>query len=705
MNKYLFLFCCLALTSFPLSAQDFDCGFDPWLEIISESPGIQADLNTMDQVLAQSNSTHKDADTALYSLPIVFHILHQNGPENISDSLVKAGLDLLNQSFANQGWYDQGSGSNTYLQFCLTQRGKYNEPSTGIEHVESPYTLLTNPEDDSNLKLPFSWDTAEMLNVYVVKEISFASGYSSFPNITSDPLDGIVIESRFFTNGPEGITVLSHEIGHYLGLYHTFQAGCRNFDCLLEGDRVCDTPPDLGKFEGCQSSNTCNTDTDDPSPNNPFTQDEPDPNNNYMDYNDEACYHAFTDGQTARMREMLRRFRPLWWRSQRCTPQQARDLSIYETKNLEVIECRDSISPEIRVINHGHSRVSGLEITLELDGTELTSVYSPATFNPDGSVRWIDLPSFSNPGPGHHQLKIWTSSPSGIPDDYPANDTFYHPFVVPFESRIPEQEDFNNGLPSTWIEYQPFGDNWKSIEVGGCDNASPNRAIYLENKLFVSPMDNFYFSPAFDLSGQESVRIRFETSLAKQEEYDFLQSAEFGIYQMCDPDKGFILLDRTQISLAEKSILDLSFIWKPESCEDWGRVELNLDDYEAEKVVFFIVNRIGINDYHRLYIDNWEISSNTAVVKAQAGLQPTDVKLWPVPSSAQMQVEIDAYSEEDLFVRVFDPLGRLLFSQQLASTQSRQVLSLPVEQWETSRYFLDIRQGENRVVKQFLKAD
>ncbi|MBL0138212.1 MAG: hypothetical protein IPP86_06730 [Bacteroidetes bacterium] len=101
-----------------------------------------------------------------------------------------------------------------------------------------------------------------------------------------------------------------HEAGHYFGLYHTFEGACTNNDCLADGDHVCDTPPDNSTATvPCNSTtNTCTTDADDVSLNNPFRPvaqgglgDQPDMIINHMDYGLIGCHTQFTSGQKDRM--------------------------------------------------------------------------------------------------------------------------------------------------------------------------------------------------------------------------------------------------------------------------------------------------------------------------------------------------------------------------------------------------------------------
>ncbi|MEM6397326.1 MAG: M43 family zinc metalloprotease [Bacteroidota bacterium] len=239
-----------------------------------------------------------------YTLPIVFHILHNNGPENISDERVQTSLDQLNASMANVGYYDQGTGVNTQIQFCLAQRSPENEPSNGITRTVTELTEVQADSEDLALKDLARWTPTEYVNVYVVREICGlgfgcgVAGYAYLPGAHGGPLDGIVIEARWMGEDEADNSVLTHEVGHYLGLRHTFQGGCTNNDCLVDGDQVCDTPPDNSTTPvPCDGSvNTCTTDTD-----SGFATDQNDMFINYMDYGFFNCYSAFSQGQSDRM--------------------------------------------------------------------------------------------------------------------------------------------------------------------------------------------------------------------------------------------------------------------------------------------------------------------------------------------------------------------------------------------------------------------
>jgi hypothetical protein len=140
---------------------------------------------------------------------------------------------------------------------------------------------------------------AETLNIYSCNPGSGLLGWATFPSwYEGDPLsDGVVILDQSVPGGnaapyDEGDSA-THEVGHWLGLYHTFQGGC-----ALPGDSVGDTPAEADAAFGCPaaSTNTC------PSAGR-------DPVKNFMDYVDDACMFEFSKGQSNRMDKQYTRYR------------------------------------------------------------------------------------------------------------------------------------------------------------------------------------------------------------------------------------------------------------------------------------------------------------------------------------------------------------------------------------------------------------
>jgi hypothetical protein len=303
---------------------------------MQNTPGYGQRLQVMNnKILNFDNSTRGGS---VLTIPIVIHIIHNNGPENISNAQVLQGISDLNLIFANG--LGGSSGANSNIQFCLARQDPNGNFTTGITRTVSPLTNMVSETQDLELKNLVRWDPTKYLNIWLVKEISSLSmgsgiaGYAYLPAAHGSAIDGIVNEAGYFGGTQLGPNTLDnskvhvHEAGHYLGLYHTFEGGCGNNNCQIDGDRVCDTPPDnstaaVSCFQF--TANTCNTDDDDLSNNNPYRPiangglgDQDDMIGNYMDYGYQICQYYFTQNQCDRMNAALTTSRASLLQSQGC---------------------------------------------------------------------------------------------------------------------------------------------------------------------------------------------------------------------------------------------------------------------------------------------------------------------------------------------------------------------------------------------------
>lgn len=254
-----------------------------------------------------------------YVIPVAVHIVHSGVPvgtaENLSDQQVLSQIAALNRDCQNLP--PLPATANAKIKFCLAQNLPPASPvvwSTmpGITRDNSPETNHTygSLASETALKAISYLPADRYLNIWVVKTIAGGSGgvagYGTYPGANPLSRDGIVMRYDVFGSNTTGYgtfsllpsnndgKILSHEVGHYLNLYHPFQGGC-----TPPGDFVSDTPPEAVNGSGCPGvpPTSCTA--------------APDPIENYMDYTNDACRYAFTPGQISRMYAAIGTYRSL----------------------------------------------------------------------------------------------------------------------------------------------------------------------------------------------------------------------------------------------------------------------------------------------------------------------------------------------------------------------------------------------------------
>jgi hypothetical protein len=212
---------------------------------------------------------------------VAWHIITRDGIlGNVTDAQIAAQMQVLNDAFAGKGF------QFTTVSIDRTVNSRW-------------YSMTPGSRNETNAKNTLAVSPATTLNIYTAAPGQGLLGWATFPwsYPESSKLHGVVL---LFSSLPGGSAApynlgdtATHEVGHYLGLYHTFQGGC-----TAPGDQVDDTPFEASPAYGCPAGrDTCAAPGLDPI-------------TNFMDYTDDACMNTFSAGQVSRMAWAVATYKP-----------------------------------------------------------------------------------------------------------------------------------------------------------------------------------------------------------------------------------------------------------------------------------------------------------------------------------------------------------------------------------------------------------
>ncbi|MEQ1503132.1 MAG: zinc metalloprotease [Myxococcota bacterium] len=221
----------------------------------------------------------RGAGIAGAAINVYVHVITNGALGNVSAQQITDQINVLNAAYAPWGW-----------SFTLI--------STNFTNNAAWYTMSPGSANESAAKAALRQGTADDLNIYLASPGGGLLGWAAFPwDYAFNPTnDGVVLLNSSLPGGSAVPYNLgdtgTHEVGHWMGLYHTFQGGCSK-----NNDFVSDTNRESSPAFGCPvNRNTC-------------VQAGNDPITNFMDYTDDSCMNTFTSGQDVRMDSIFTSYR------------------------------------------------------------------------------------------------------------------------------------------------------------------------------------------------------------------------------------------------------------------------------------------------------------------------------------------------------------------------------------------------------------
>lgn len=617
-------------------------------------------------------------------IPVVVHVIHNGGSENISDAQIESQIQILNEDYGKiVGTNGDGNGVDTKIRFCLAKIDPYGNCTNGIVKIQSSLTNHQSYQRALLKELSF-WDNERYLNIYVVKTINGnVGGYSSFPGGPPEE-DGFVVRHNLFGDIGTASSSLgrtaSHELGHWLGLYHTFNNGCGT-DICSDGDYVCDTPPQNSPSYNCSTLNTCSNDSPDVD----------DQKENYMNYTPDACKNMFTDGQRLRIKATLDTIRTQIW----------------QYSNLVATGCDSNYVAPLTC------PVTADFITLNRDICVGNSVYfmdrslnNPDTWNwtftggnPSSSSN--QNPTVNYNTPGTYSVKLVASNSNS--QDSTELQGYITVSLPGVGEALSFEENFDMGMypPSNLtIVNNDGGITW---ELDSLASVSGEYSIKINNLINTNygSTDELVL-PYLDLSTahpDSNVFMSFKWAYAKSDptfsdELLVLLSTDCGV----NYNQVFY---KTQTALATGPTQTSPFV--PDSSQ-WKDAYISLNNYRNETYVQLKI--VNVTDGgNNLYIDNiyvGDVSIATTGI-GEAAQQLSNITVCPNPARDQIKIQFSSNSIASVEIIISDINGKNIRRDTFVPSKDRVNKIYSISDINSGIYFVSIRSNDNLITRKIIK--
>lgn len=639
----------------------------------AQHPEARAAQHALYQHLATMGNMQQRSTTAAadVTIPVVVHVIHMDGADNISDAQIESAIELLNSDYQKQN----ADTANTIplfqpiaaaigFRFRLAKLDPSGGGTTGITRHYAPGLVVD--DFSGRLQSLVSWDTQRYLNIWVVNAIvvpgvgGTIGGYSPLPQMAAGAMDGLVVRHDYFgnlgTSSPANALrrVATHEIGHHFGLLHTWGSSSVSSGNCSDTDYVADTPPTDGTM-------SCNLGY---APCGPVTNVQ-----NYMDYS--GCSTMFTQGQRTLMRNVLQTIR-----TQVATP--ANLLATGTSDGYVAGPCIPvaQFYASQTVVCEG-SAVTFYDQTYNVaPGTALTYSWSFPGGTPATST--AAAPTVTYATAGFHNVSLTVSSAVGssapvtvsqlmqvsgassgevapLAESFEPYTTFPNYYPAPTQRNYATRfESATNQAPGNgWVRRQA------SATIAAADGNAylwvPNRALSGGSGTATSTL----ITPNIDLRGVANPVLSFSEFYGSASPV-----ANVALTVAFSIDCGTTWTDVASYNDAQLNLTGTVYPRNaaPATPADWRTLQLPIAPAYRQsphfKVRFTATHDAAVAD-GPLYFDKLNINS---VLSTPAALAQRTIRVYPNPLTAETAVHLDLPASASVQLSLLDLLGREVLS-------------------------------------------
>ena len=640
---------------------------------------IAQDRDDLEQFTRDFEAAYNPAERNVYIIPVVFHVIHDNGPENISDAQIVDAMRVLNNDFnkLNTDWPNVKAEfldrvADVGFEFRLAQKDPQGNCTNGITRTQN---ILTYSGDQA-MKNLIQWPRNRYLNVWVSASANGAAGYTYTPGSVNNAaaLDGIVLLSNYTgaigTSTAYTSRTLTHEVGHWINLSHTW--GSTNDPALASNcngdDGVSDTPNTIG-WQSCNLNGvTCGS---------------LDNVENYMDYS--YCSKMFTEGQKTRMIAALNSTTAK--RNQLWTPDNLAFTGVDGPGAL----C------QARFSSSSQSVCSGTQITFT--DQSFHNVVSRSWSFPGGTpaTSTAAVPTVTYNTPGVYQVSLQVSDGSATLTS--TQVTFVTVLSNP-GAPVPVQEGFESYSTiedAPWTVVNIDGDN--TFRITDIAAYSGTQSIQMLNNSSMSGRKDELVSNTYDMSDVSGIRISYRYAYARRSSSS---DDRLRLYVSNNCGQTWSLRQQLRGSTTLQTGGTMSGIFVPTGSDQWALTEVSNVSSAYHSSDFRFKFEFESDGGNTLYIDDININGSPVGINEMQSVD-NDMHVVPNPASGEARLIFEQADAGRITVELLDPLGRSLgIVHDGMAMAGKQQIELPIAKLSKGLYFVSLVQGEVRLVQRLV---
>ncbi len=521
----------------------------------------------------KSNQTGKK--TITYIIPVVWHILHNNGPENVDKSVIEAEIAALNEDFrklnsdiSNVHPAFAGIAADCEIEFRLARLDPNGNCTEGIVRTQSNITYAM--EEEAKFISP-AWNTAKYFNIWMGISIAGgAGGYAYYPGwAPSQEQEGIVLRYQQLGN------TVTHEVGHWLNLPHCWGSTNTPQDpdnCNYDDD-VADTPNTVGQTGCLATASSCGS---------------LDNVQNYMEYN--FCSVMFTEGQKMRMHAALNSSMGL--RDNLWTPS-----NLIETGVADPYELNPICTPLADFTFNKRFVCIGDQVTFQDDSYNATPTGWNWTFE-GGTPYYSSIASptitYDTAGIFNVTYEPFTTNGSGFnsKEKLIIVSSLFANYAIPFSEGFETPSTIEN----EWVVITTANNGWENSSIA---SATGSNCMMINNFDNEASQIAELISPAFDLTTLSNPRLDYKWAFAKK---NSSSNDQFVVYYSDDCGSSWTVLSAKIGTNLETAPMNASpFV--PQNTSEWDSTSIDLSSIANETNVRFKF-RLRNNKGNNLFLDD-----------------------------------------------------------------------------------------------------